>query len=61
MPNYNLKCTECNHKWSGFMTISEKENATCPICNAKAETDFSAKGGSVLIKGNGFYQGSVVR
>ena len=44
------------------MSISEKENAVCPKCGAKAETDYGAKAsGSVLIKGTGFYAEKVIR
>lgn len=44
------------------MSISEKENAVCPKCGAKAETDYGAKAsGSVLIKGAGFYAEKVIR
>ena len=65
MPTYNLRCTDrkkCGHRWQDFMSISEKENAVCPKCGAKAETDYGAKAsGSVLIKGAGFYAEKVIR
>lgn len=57
MPTYNLRCTDrekCGHRWQDFMSISEKENAVCPKCGAKAS-------GSVLIKGAGFYAEKVIR
>lgn len=63
MPNYNLVCTECQHKWEAFMYISEREQAVCPKCSSnKVETDFSAKPkGAILIKGAGFYAEKTIR
>lgn len=62
MPTYSLKCPQCNHEWLDFMWISEKANATCPKCGAKAEDNYSAKTQSnVLIQGKGFYQERTVR
>lgn len=61
MPTYNLKCTECNYEWTEMLSISEKENAKCPKCQAKAETNWGAKSGSMLIKGSGFYQERTIR
>lgn len=61
MPNYNLKCPKCNHTWSEFISISEREKATCPKCNTKAENNWGASGSRVAIKGSGFYQESTVR
>ena len=64
MPTYNLRCTnkDCGHRWQDFMSISEKENAVCPKCQSKAETDYGAKvNGSLLIKGVGFYSEKTIR
>ena len=61
MPNYSFKCPNCNHKWEDFLSISDRDNAQCPKCGAKAETSWGNSKGSVLIKGSGFYQESKVR
>lgn len=61
MPNYPLKCPKCNHTWVEFLWISERDNAKCPKCGTKAEYDYGAKGGSVMIQGKGFYQENTLR
>ena len=61
MPTYNLRCPECKHKWTEFMWINDRDNAKCPECGSKAETDYSAKDSSLLIKGKGFYEENTVR
>ena len=61
MPTYSLKCSQCNHTWIAFMTISEREKAICPECGFKAETNYQDKDSSVLISGKGFYQEKTIR
>lgn len=61
MPTYSLRCPKCNHTWQAFMWLADRDNAKCPKCGEKAETDYSAKGGSIGIKGKGFYQENVIR
>lgn len=61
MPTYSLKCPQCQHKWTDFMWIKDREDAKCPLCGAKAENDYEADDGTVLIKGTGFYQEKKVR
>lgn len=46
MPTYSLKCPQCQHKWTDFMWMSERENALCRLMMAystkKSETfDYS--------------------
>ena len=61
MPTYSLRCPKCNYEWTDFMSLSERNEAQCPKCGAKAETNWGNSKGSVLIKGSGFYQESKVR
>ena len=61
MPNYDLRCPECDHTWSAFMSMSARDEAKCPKCGAKAETDYQSKNKTVLIKGKGFYQENTLR
>ena len=60
MPTYSLKCPECGHMWTEFMSLSDRDNAKCPKCNAKAETNWQSQG-TVLIQGKGFYQEKKLR
>lgn len=61
MPTYSLKCPQCQHKWTDFMWMSERENAKCPKCGAKAESNYEEKEGTILIQGKGFYQENTMR
>lgn len=38
MPSYDLLCQECQHKFSVFCTISQKDNQTCPQCGSSKVT-----------------------
>lgn len=60
MPTYSLKCLKCNYEWSDMMSLSERDEAKCPKCNTKAETNWSSQG-TVLIQGKGFYQENKLR
>ena len=39
MPTYSLKCSNCGHEWTDFMNLSERNEAKCPKCGGKAETN----------------------
>jgi len=35
MPNYDFRCTECGHKFSVQVSMSDKDKVTCPGCSGK--------------------------
>lgn len=35
MPTYDFRCADCNHKFSVFVTISERDKVICPECGSK--------------------------
>jgi putative FmdB family regulatory protein len=43
MPNYDLKCTQCDYQYEKFFTIKEfkKTKKICPMCGNKAEVTFT--------------------
>lgn len=32
MPNYDFLCKDCNHKFSLFVSIKDKDQVQCPAC-----------------------------
>lgn len=34
MPSYDLVCQTCNHKFSVFCSMSQKEHQLCPECGS---------------------------
>ena len=42
------------------MSLSERNEAKCPKCGGKAETNWQSQG-TVLIQGKGFYQENTLR
>ncbi|KLU66176.1 zinc ribbon domain protein [Desulfosporosinus acididurans] len=34
MPSYDLICQTCNHKFSVFCSISQKDRQVCPVCGS---------------------------
>lgn len=34
MPSYDLICQSCNHKFSVFCSISQKDHQVCPVCGS---------------------------
>lgn len=35
MPNYDFKCTDCDHKFTKQLNISERKQAACEKCGSK--------------------------
>ncbi len=51
MPTYDFECKACNHRFSAFLAIKDKDQAACPVCGsnqvAQLFTGFMfSKGGS---------------
>jgi putative FmdB family regulatory protein len=38
MPLYDLKCTECGHRFEAEYKLAEVSSAECPKCGKPAET-----------------------
>lgn len=35
MPTYDFQCEKCEHKFSIFTSIAEKDKVVCPKCQSK--------------------------
>jgi len=35
MPNYDFQCQECGRKFTKLVSISEKDQVTCPECRSQ--------------------------
>ena len=55
MPNYDYKCTECNHLFDVFQKMTDEPLAVCPKCGGKLKRLIGAGSGPIF-KGTGFYQ-----
>jgi putative FmdB family regulatory protein len=54
MPNYNFKCTECDHLFEGWQKMTA-EPPKCEKCGKKSERLITG-GLGVIFKGAGFYE-----
>ncbi|MHB1127795.1 MAG: FmdB family zinc ribbon protein [Bacillota bacterium] len=34
MPTYDFICKDCSHKFSRFLSVKDKNSATCPLCTS---------------------------
>lgn len=55
MPTYEYICTECNHEFDAFQSMSAAPLTQCPKCKGLVKRKISA-GLSPIFKGSGFYQ-----
>jgi len=53
MPTYEYVCTECEHNFEVFQSMSDKPVETCEKCSGKVRKVFGAAG--IIFKGSGFY------
>ncbi|MCB2199964.1 hypothetical protein KQI63_11185 [bacterium] len=54
MPTYTYACTECDHQFDLFHSISDETERHCPECGALAKKRIGA-GVGLIFKGSGFY------
>ena len=48
MPTYDYRCLSCDHKFHVLVSIKEKENVRCPVCESDQISQvFSGAGISV--------------
>jgi len=53
MPTYEYQCTECDHKFEVFQSMSDDPIENCEKCTSKVRKLFSSTG--IIFKGSGFY------
>ena len=54
MPTYDYVCTECEHAFEHFQTMTSDLLTECPKCEGKLKRLFGA-GAALIFKGSGFY------
>lgn len=55
MPTYDYECTECDHNFEAFHSMSAEPVSACPECDGKVRR-LIGTGAGILFKGSGFYQ-----
>ena len=56
MPTYEYECTNCQHTFEKFQSITAKPVKTCPKCGKRKVKRLIGAGAGVIFKGSGFYQ-----
>ncbi|MGE5293912.1 MAG: FmdB family zinc ribbon protein [Solirubrobacterales bacterium] len=55
MPTYEYACTECNHHFDEFQSITAKPLRKCPQCGKQSLKRLIGSGAGIIFKGSGFY------
>jgi putative FmdB family regulatory protein len=55
MPTYDYVCTECEHKFEEFQSITAKPLRKCPHCGKASLKRLIGTGAGFIFKGSGFY------
>lgn len=56
MPTYDYECSQCDHKWEEFQSITAKPLRKCPACGKLRAKRVIGAGAGIIFKGSGFYQ-----
>lgn len=56
MPTYDYKCTNCNHQFEKFQSITAPVMKKCPQCGKSTLKRLIGTGAGIIFKGSGFYQ-----
>lgn len=56
MPTYEYACSECDHQFEQFQSITAALLRDCPKCGRRTLRRLIGTGGGVLFRGSGFYQ-----
>ena len=56
MPTYDYECTECDHTFELFQSMSAKHIRKCPECGKLKVKRLIGAGSTIIFKGSGFYQ-----
>jgi putative FmdB family regulatory protein len=55
MPTYEYECSDCNHEFEAFQSITADPLTECPACKKNAAKRRISGGGGLIFKGSGFY------
>jgi len=55
MPTYEYACSDCDHAFEAFQSITAKPIRKCPECGKRKVERLISGGAGLLFKGSGFY------
>ena len=55
MPTYDYECSDCEHAFEAFHSMSAEPISVCPECDGKV-TRLIGTGAGLIFKGSGFYE-----
>jgi len=56
MPTYEYRCSNCEHHFETFQSITAAVLKKCPQCGKSALKRLIGTGSGIIFKGSGFYQ-----
>ena len=56
MPTYDYQCSNCEHQWEEFQSITARPKRKCPECGKLKAKRMIGPGAGIIFKGSGFYQ-----
>ncbi len=56
MPTYDYKCSNCEHLFEEFQSITAKPLKKCPECGKMSLKRLLGTGAGIIFKGSGFYE-----
>ena len=56
MPTYDYLCSNCQHKFEKFESMTVKPAKKCPDCGKMKLNRLIGTGAGIIFKGSGFYQ-----
>ena len=56
MPTYDYQCSNCEHAWEAFQSMSARPLKKCPNCGKQTAKRLIGIGAGVIFKGGGFYE-----
>ena len=56
MPTYDYLCSNCNHKFEKFQSITAGNLKKCPECGKMKLQRLIGTGSGIIFKGSGFYE-----
>ena len=55
MPTYEYACTNCDHEFERFQSMTDEPLKRCPKCRCKIKR-LPGSGAGIIFKGSGFYE-----
>ena len=56
MPHYDYECSDCQHRFEEFQSMTAKPLKKCPKCGKRKLKRLIGTGAAVLFRGSGFHE-----